>query len=430
LTALLSLSACTNGGIQQASITPPGVETPIPLQGTSTIGLIVPSNTKTRTNTWVPTKTKTATPRFFQLHDWREPTEVITPENMDRVERIGRLQIMSRVIRIAWTPDGSRFGVSSYDRGTFIFDSMAYTELIHVAGCCILAFSYDGKILETGGYDYDLQTGEPIDHGHGPGGGSISPFPGNWTDIVFSPDGEFMVAAGTEFNLIDYLKQPIPGRAFYRSISETSRVSISPDSRIVAINYQFDDFMELFDPYKIKPIRQLKLKGITAQGKPRFSSDGVSLFFTGRGIWEESESSFLQQWNYTNGKPLDIQIMPNLVHDASFSMDLSPVSKLLAFGTLNGEVHLMKYHDCHTIRIGTADHSTYIDHVAFRPDGKMFATIEDNNQGIIDLWGIPATDETTGKDTTIPTVESTPLPCPKIPMVIEELKLETEWKVH
>jgi WD40 repeat protein len=424
---LWTLGACAGNGTRPPSNTPAGQVTTNSALGT--LFTDVPSPTMTATFTRSMTSTETATPTEYQLLDWREPTEVITSENMQQVERIGRLQIMSKIIRISWSPDGSKFGVSSADRGTFIFDSMTYNELFQVAGCCILAFSYDGKVLETGGFDYNIQTGEPIDHGHGPGGGSISAFPGYFTDIVFSPDGEYLVAAGTENNIIEYLKKQIPGMSFSRGSSETSRVSISPDSKIVAINYEFENFMELFDPYKLNSIRLLKLKEITAQGKPRFSSDGKSLFFTGRGIWKESESSFLQEWDYANGQPLDIQILPKLVYDAGFSMDLSIVSKLLVFGTMDGDVFLLKNRDCHAVKIGTAENSSYIDQVAFRADGKIFATIEHNNQGIIDLWGIPAIGKSTGNDTPVPTVEGIPSPCLKIPMVVEHPKPEIDWKV-
>ena len=56
----------------------------------------------------------------------------------------------------------------------------------------------------------------------------------------------------------------------------------------------------------------------------------------------------------------------------------------------------------------------------------MFATIEQKNQGIIDLWGIPESGGTNNIST--PTVTGTETPCPKIPMIPESLTPEGGWQ--
>jgi hypothetical protein len=76
------------------------------------------SVTETGTQTWTPT----IPPRGYVLRDWREPVEVITPENMDRVERIGELEFADNVGRFAFSPDGSWIGVHFFGNVSIIID--------------------------------------------------------------------------------------------------------------------------------------------------------------------------------------------------------------------------------------------------------------------------------------------------------------------
>jgi WD40 repeat protein len=167
----------------------------------------------------------------------------------------------------------------------------------------------------------------------------------------------------------------------------------------------------------------LKLKGIYGQGKPRFSKDGVSLFFTGIGLWDEQESSFLQEWDYRTGKPLDVQLLPEIVMDYVSPFDLSPTSSVVAFGTRGGNIFIMPLRNCGAIQINTINQSRDpVDMVAFRPDGKVIATTGISNKKI-DLWGIPSS------NVNEPTVKitETPTACPNIPMIVEYPTPKTDW---
>jgi hypothetical protein len=382
----------------------------------------MPSLTATDIGTLTPTRN----PAGYALKDWREPVEVITPENMARVERIGQLEFVDNLKRFAFSPDGSWLGVSLGDTTTIIVDPITFEkrlELSHSYG--FVAFSYDGRILETGGAQYDLLTGEPIGSGV-----TIAPFPGALMDVEFSPNDQYIVSAGSDHLSIYPMKTGIERGPFGRD-AEPWHASASPDSKLIAVNYWFENFLEIWDPYLRQPVRILKMRDITGQGKPKFSKDGKSLFFTGNGTWEGQKVIFFQEWDYLSGRPLHVQMIPGETWESGLSMDISPVSQLAALGRMNGKTYLVPFRDCRAIQIGEKDqledsYKNHIDIVAFRPDGKLLATLKAGEKKI-EFWGIPASEA--GMETAGP-VESetnTPVACPKIPMIVEHPTPKSDW---
>jgi WD40 repeat protein len=380
------------------------------------------SVTETGTQTW----TSTIPPEGYALRDWREPVEVITPENMDRVERIGELEFADNVGRFAFSPDGSWMGVHSFGNVSIILNPFTFEEKWEFQPSFgLIAFSYDGLILETGGITFDLTTGEKISEGM-----SFHPSRGAIMDIEFSPNGQYMVAAGSELLEIHPLKSGIEWGSFGRDI-EPWHASVSPDSNLIAVNYRFDNFTELWNPFLRRPVRILKMKEINGQGKPRFSKDGRSLFFTGNGTWEEQEVIFFQEWDYLSDIPLHVQMIPGSSWEADISMDISPVSQLASLGTTDGKIYLFPFRDCRAIKIGDIGQSekTYenrIDMVTFRPDGELLATSKWGGNKI-EFWGIPAGEE--GKATAGPVENPTETPavCPNIPMIVEHPTPDADW---
>jgi WD40 repeat protein len=366
--------------------------------------------------------TPTNSPHGFVLKNWREPMEVITPENMDRVVKIGELEFPGGVWRFSWSPDGSWFGVIAH-RSFVILDAYTFAYKLSASGNLVV-FSYDGQILETGIYQYDLVTGEQI---RGDNGIPLELYPNSVLDAEFSPDGKFIAAAGTIHAQIYPMKPGVEAGEFGRYGNGVMHTSVGPDSRIVASNYDGDLYTELWDPYLRQPVRILKLKNIGAQGKPRFAKGGTSLFFTGQGTWEGKDVTYLQEWDYRTGRPLSVQWIPGDSMEKGASMDISPVSMVAAMGTMKGKIYLLPIHDCRARIIGendTPEDPVYM--IGFRPDGRLIATIgwSGNN---IDFWGIPASAGKT--ETNIPTGGAiiTPDICQKIPMEIEQPLPENDW---
>jgi hypothetical protein len=322
---ILPLASCRGGetptaiGIHAGTQSETGIPIPFPAQVTPST---TPSLTATETETAMPTRI----PAGYELRDWREPAEVITPENMDRVEKIGELEFVEFLGRFAFSPDGSWLG-ANYRNITIIVDPFTFEKRWEFQPSYgFTAFSYDGRILETGGIQYDLTTGQQISEGM-----TIHPSRGATMDIEFNPNDHYIVAAGSDHPEINPMKSGIEMGTFGR-YAEPWHASLSPDSRLVAVNYWLENFTEFWNPYSRQPLRILKLKDITGQGKPRFSKDGKSLFFTGNGTWEGQKVIYFQEWNYLSGIPLHVQMIPGEVWESGLSMDFSPVSPLAAVG--------------------------------------------------------------------------------------------------
>jgi WD40 repeat protein len=341
---------------------------------------------------------------------------------MRRVQRVGELDFAEGVSRISWSPDGSWFGVIAYNNFV-VMDANTFDYKISASGP-IIAFSYDGKLLETGISQYNLETGEKSD---GEGGATLYSYPNDLLDAEFSPDGRYIVAGGTSFAVIHPTIVGVEEGVFGRFADFVIHTSVSPDGKTVAVNYGWNPFTELWDPYQRKPNRILKLRDIGGQGKPRFSRDGRSLFFTGIGTWEENEVTYLQEWDYHTGKPISIQMIPGASMEKGASMDISPLSPIAAMGTMDGKIYLVPIHDCRPLLLGEYDSPrdpVYM--IGFRPDGKVLATIGWSDT-TVDFWGIPAPSNLS--EETMSAVESTQtqVECPNIPMEIEQPYPETDW---
>lgn len=417
----LLLASCQGGNTLPANVN-------ATLTATQTALLYMETGTHTETFTPSPspisetpiqTLTPTRIPPTLEIKDWQEPIDVITPENINRVEKIGELDFSENVSEMNWSPDGSWLGVNTRHSNIFILDASTFAFKWLLSGQFV-AFSHDGMLLETGVYQYDLSTGEAIHEGY-----NLSP--NDILDLEFSPDGKYLASGGTYIAHIYSLDPGIEGGGFGRKGNETIHISVSPESDIVAINYSYEVFTELWDPYLREPIRMLKLKGISGKGKPRFTMDGKSLFFTGQGIWEEKETTFLQEWDYHTGKPFYVTPLPVRVIDEFITMDISPSSSVIAFGTNDGDLYLMPMRDCRFWKVADeTGKKKWITSVAFRPDGKIVSTLGPDGNSV-SLWGIPASEG--NSETHIPTISKieTPSVCPRIPMIIEIPKPETDW---
>jgi WD40 repeat protein len=418
---ILPIASCRGGETPAIPQMPTGTysETSKPLfSSTPAMTSPMPSLTATDARSITPTRN----PAGYELKDWREPMEVITPENMDRVEKIGELEFPGGISRLAWSPDGSWFGVIAHgsfvilDASTFVYKWSAIGKLV--------AFSYDGLFLDTGIYRYDLLTGEQI------GGEESIPlemYPNSVLDAEFSPDGKFIAAGGTLIAQIYPMESGIEGGEFGRYPASSIHASISPDSRIVAINYDIENFTELWDPYLRQPVRRLKLKNITGQGKPRFSNDGSSLFFTGKGTIGDIEATYLQEWDYRTGKPIDVQIMPGPIPEMVSPMDISQVSRMVAIGTEQGKIYLLPMRDCRAVQIKISNNiDNPMNLIAFRPDGKVLATAGEKDN-TIELWGIPTSGASVETTATAGNSTVTPVVCPKIPMTVDNTIPVYDW---
>jgi hypothetical protein len=418
--------ACTGNMAPSASASVVDLSTRLPNWKSPTIGQFATTPTQSPTSTISPTLSEN--PTDYKLINWREPTEVITDLNMKRLELVGQLLFPDSLVHAVWSADGSTMGILA-GNGVYILDPVSFTtirlidEKYPLEGFPI-ALSPDGKTLASGGHRFDVTTGKELTVN-----GGFHPYPGGaWMDAEFSADGKYYLLCGDAFCLKLVMQDDVPIISFGRQDILMDHVSISKDSKYFALNYDFVDYTEIWNALTVKPIFSLQLKGMKGQGKPRFSSVGKSLFLTAKGTWNNADASFLQEWDYTTGRILDVQLLPAMGEDAvEYSMDISPISGIIAFGGLNGEIYLLRPRDCHALQVGTSKNFSFNHETVFRPDGKLFATIEEDNGGVIDLWGIPSVSSAQSPITPTVTITETIATCPKVPIIQESTIPHKGW---
>jgi WD40 repeat protein len=356
----------------------------------------------------------------YMLKDWREPMEVITPENMDRVEKIGQLVFNSGIVMFTWSPNGSYLGVSLII-GDYVMDAMTLEEKFFLDGGAHLAFSYDGQILETGGRQYDMTTGKKSSGDYG----TIRFSPGQLREVEFSPNGDYVVAAGSSYAFIYPMTSAVKMTEFGRTGAEALHASVSPDSKIIAMDYEYENFVELWDPYSRKPIRRLKIKDMASGGNLIFYKKENHLYTIGWGKWNGEFASFLQEWDYITGTIVDIQILPERLMGDGMNVDVSTISKVVGIGTIDGKLYLLPPRSCTAYSLNRTGSET-IETLAFRPDGKLLATVG-RDKNIIDLWGIPGKEETPTIELPAGTPTTEPAACPVIPKIVEYPVLGNDW---
>jgi hypothetical protein len=166
LSASLSLligAACegANRPSPAETVVPPAEVKITPAEKTSYQPTPMPSETVSQGPTDTPVETIIS--NGYELVDWREPVDVITQENMNRVERLGQLKFISTVSSLAWSPEGEKLAIAS-ESGLFIMDSSSFNKIyqINSVNPYLIVFNTDGKILHIGLPYVDITTGEII----------------------------------------------------------------------------------------------------------------------------------------------------------------------------------------------------------------------------------------------------------------------------
>ena len=79
-------------------------------------------------DTNMDTPKETAAPEDLRRTDWREPVEVITPENANRVEKVFQLDFTNGMVKFTRSPEGSFLGGSLLN-GDYILDAKTFEKI-------------------------------------------------------------------------------------------------------------------------------------------------------------------------------------------------------------------------------------------------------------------------------------------------------------
>jgi WD40 repeat protein len=294
--------------------------------------------------------------------------------------RIGTLRFRQtqNVQNIAYSPDGKILAGADSDM-VCLWDAVTGKELRRLQGATQghgLAFSLDGKILATatGGiiFYWDPVTGKQLRQLSVPGGPIHS--------LLFSSDGKTL-AWMTRDNTVR-LSEVATGKVLHEWLGPPnvmpSSVSVSPDSRTLAIACQSENDIHLYETATGKEVRRLigppKGQYVQTVYCVAFSPDGKTLVSSAR-------DDILRFWDAATGKEMRQVKLKSFAPQLAFSPD----GAILATG--GGNVDLWETGTGKLLRSCERDDDGHIESLAFSPDGKTVAAARSNSQAL-SLWGV------------------------------------------
>ncbi|MER9134745.1 TIR domain-containing protein [Mesorhizobium sp. M0830] len=304
--------------------------------------------------------------------DLRMPALVPIPTTgslADSPAELMRLRTESRVISIAFSPDGKHLATASEDTMAWLWDVARGREIARFEGCRSVAFSADGTRLATGSWDntariWDVGTGAEILRLKGHQGPVWS--------VAFSGDGSRLatsswdktariwdVGTGTEV-------QRLEGHG-----GLVCSVVFSPDGKRLASG-SVDDTVRVWDAATGVEITRLLGHAAGVMGVT-FASDGVRL---ATGSWDKTA----RVWDVETGA--EILSLEGHGYGVS-SVAFCPQGTLLASGSHDGTGRLWNaLTGSEVIRL--EGHGGAVRCIAFSPDGRRLATGSDDRT--VRLW--------------------------------------------
>jgi RNA polymerase sigma factor (sigma-70 family) len=294
-----------------------------------------------------------------------------------------------QVRAVAFSPNGRLLASGGQDPVLHLWQVAERKELRRIDtgmtwGCFGLAFARDGKTLLSGGiwdsaiHSWDVATGQERRR-----------FGGHFSlvnALAFSPDGKtlFTASRNKAIRLWDVATGTERGRLSGKHHG-FDRVAFSPDRRTVAVGGWLDGTLHLRDVATGKEGRMLGKHGQRVRGLA-FAPDGKALVSGG-----EDETAML--WDLAGGK--EIRRFPKLGFIPSLFVFSPDGKKLVVGGDTNRGAFVggrsFRLLDVATGKLLRKVESSHVVHgVAFSPDGRLLASVED---GLIRLWDVAAEKE-------------------------------------
>jgi len=282
------------------------------------------------------------------------------------------------IVSVAFSPDGKILASGGWDSDIIIWDVITKRPLCqpltgHTDAVMSLAFSPDSKTLVSGSRDktiilWDVTTQQPL-------GQPLTGHRGEVTNLGFSPDGKFLASGGSDSTVIlwDFTNRLQFGQPLRDHQSMVKCVAFSPDGKILVSS---SNKITLWNVLTRQPCHLPIPDNQDKFSRVIFSPDGETLVLV--------DSSFnIHLWDPTTQKKIG---QPFIGHWGSiWSMAFNSHYNILASGSADGSIILW---DASTRRpfnkLLTKKRSG--GSLAFSPDGRTLAFGDD--YGNIILWNV------------------------------------------
>ncbi len=296
----------------------------------------------------------------------------------------------TRVLSVAYRPDGKQFATLGDNGTAIIWDAIAGKELLRLPGTTEpndlvteqrIAYSPNGKQLAVCDSDqvniYDPTSGELIM--------ALSNYERNVISVTFSLDGEYLATGSVDSSVHIWdasngdLLRTLKGHS-----AEVGGLAFSPDGKLLLSSSE-DGTLIIWDAERGEIVRSLPEFTVF---KVSFSPDGqrvVAATFNG-----------LQVWTYTPGsaEPIIFEESQAIltIPESMGSGIFSPDGRIMAAAQANGSI--VKLWDASTGQelFTLVGHTDWVQGLAFRPDGKRLAST--SLDGTVRIWSLGPGQET------------------------------------